>query len=167
MKTIVELQAIIEKASVRATVILRKRITPEQALVILASESGYEIDQLIAKEWSEEEIVAALRDCKSVKELPDIEAIIRFDESIIPDGTEQALLEQEIKHKGEIWFVHRHDADPHPSNPHAHNYESNLKLHLGNGDLYRGRRKAGSISKKKLLAIREKVKNLDLPHLDV
>ena len=167
MNNIVELQSIIAKASVRATIALKKRITPEEALIILANESGYEVDELIAKNWSEEEIVSVLRDSKSLRKLPDIEAIVQFDESIIPDGIEKALLEQQIKHKGEIWFVHRHDADPHPSNPHAHNYENNLKLHLGNGDLYMVRRKVGSIRKKELLAIREKVKNLDLPSLDV
>lgn len=166
MKDIIELQSEIAKACVRATIILRKRITPEEALIILANESGHGVDELIAKDWDEEEIISALRDCKSVKELPNIEAIVKLDESIIPDGTDQALLEQLIKHKGEIWFVHRHDADPHPSNPHAHNYESNLKLHLGNGDLYMIRRKVGSISKKNLLAIRGKINNLELPKLD-
>ncbi len=33
-------------------------------------------------------------------------------------------------------MVHKNDADPLPSSPHAHNYEQCLKMHLGTGDLY-------------------------------
>jgi hypothetical protein len=64
---------------------------------------------------------------------------IRFDESIIPEGVPILLTEAEVKIKGEVWVVHKNDADPFPSNPHAHNYENRLKMHLGTGDLYKGK----------------------------
>src|SRR5207237_6227170 len=37
------------------------------------------------------------------------------------------LTEAQVKLQGEIWIVHKNDADPFPSNPHAHNYRERLK----------------------------------------
>jgi hypothetical protein len=59
-----------------------------------------------------------------------------------------------IKLKGEVWEVHKHDKDEFPSNPHAHNYEYGLKLHLGTGVLYKKKNMVGSIRKKDLLKLR-------------
>lgn len=98
----------------------------------------------------------------------EIESIV-FNESILPEDVPRRLDEEEIKHKGEIWVIHKNDADPFPSNPHAHNKATGYKLHLGNGDLYSYKNKPldKRISKKYLLAIRDKVKNITLPTLFV
>lgn len=72
---------------------------------------------------------------------PEELAIIRFEESIMPAGVDILLTEAEVKLQGEIWIVHKNDADPFPSNPHAHNYRNRLKMHLGNGDLYKGKKR--------------------------
>lgn len=67
-----------------------------------------------------------------------------------------------------IWRIHKNDTDPFPSIPHAHNIESGLKLHLGNGELYFGRRFTDKlISKKDLFTIRAQVKNIELPQLTI
>jgi hypothetical protein len=94
---------------------------------------------------------------------------VEFDESILPDGIVIPLNEERIKVKGEIWLIHMNDADPLPSNPHGHNEESGYKLHLGTGDLYTSKNKPmnSKISKKNLLAIRNKVKNITLPPLAI
>ena len=86
---------------------------------------------------------------------------------IVPQGIETEILDHVVRHSGNIWCVHKSDADPHPSSPHAHNYAKNLKLHLGNGALFRRRRQVGAISKKDLLAIREKITSIPLPTLEV
>jgi hypothetical protein len=49
---------------------------------------------------------------------------IEFEASPIPDGTMRRLDEVTIKRDGCIWRIDRNDADPFPSNPHAHNVES-------------------------------------------
>lgn len=41
-----------------------------------------------------------------------------------------------VKAAGAVWYIHRYDADPFPSNPHAHNAEQNVKLDLSNGKCY-------------------------------
>jgi hypothetical protein len=50
---------------------------------------------------------------------------------------------------GEIWDIHLNDADPFPSNPHAHNVQTRVKLDLSNGDLYRKKRKLEERVRKK------------------
>jgi hypothetical protein len=44
--------------------------------------------------------------------------------SPIPGGTLRRLDEVTVKRDGHVWRIHRNDADPFPSNPHAHNLES-------------------------------------------
>lgn len=61
---------------------------------------------------------------------------IVLEESIIPLGIPIFVTEAQVKLRGEVWVVHKNDADPFPSNPHAHNYQQRLKMHLGTGDLY-------------------------------
>jgi hypothetical protein len=58
------------------------------------------------------------------------------------------------------------EGQPFPSNPHAHNLESRLRLHLGTGELFDKRRVVEKISRKDLLDIRKRLKNFDLPELD-
>lgn len=88
---------------------------------------------------------------------------IEFAESPIPDGTFRRVDEVTIKRDGCLWRIHRNDPDPFPSNPHAHNVESELKLDLSNGRLYFGRQFAGrSISSKDLEFIRSEAANRDI-----
>jgi hypothetical protein len=77
-------------------------------------------------------------------ELPDI----LFPESLF------MLKKVRVKAKGRIWHVHRYDPDPFPSNPHAHNLDENIKLHLGTGDCYRCGQIIDKVGKKELLVIR-------------
>lgn len=64
----------------------------------------------------------------------------------LPDG--QYLLEEDFKVSGEVWRVHKSDADPFRSNPHAHCVGGakrfiGCKLHLGTGELFRDREPMG------------------------
>ncbi len=92
-------------------------------------------------------------------EEPKLLGEIELEESIIPEEVPVHLREATAKHAGEIWRVHQNDADPFPSNPHAHCLEQDLKLHLGSGDLYRRKRVVGSLTRKDLLALRSKLGN--------
>jgi hypothetical protein len=54
------------------------------------------------------------------------------------------LAEADYRVKGEVWRVHKNDADPYPSNPHAHCIAGperfkGCTLHLGTGQLFRQR----------------------------
>jgi hypothetical protein len=95
---------------------------------------------------------------------------VELDHSPIPDGCCRRLDEVTIKRHGEVWQIYVNDADPFPSNPHAHNGESGLKLHLGNGELFLGASNTGkSVVRKDLLAIRQQAeaKGIGLPPLAV
>ena len=94
---------------------------------------------------------------------------IETSENIIP---ENFLMEFKvrIKSKGLIWAIHRFDADPFPSNPHAHQIGNNIKLDLSNGNCYKVRQYIYTIKKKDLLLIRDaaaKVFKGDLPLLSI
>ena len=81
--------------------------------------------------------------------------IIELDDCPIPAGCRQRLDE---------------DSDPFPSNPHAHNCESGLKLDLSNGNLYFSAESTGkAVEQKRLLAIRTAAeqKGVKLPALAV
>ncbi|MBK7481893.1 MAG: hypothetical protein IPI72_03985 [Flavobacteriales bacterium] len=78
------------------------------------------------------------------------------EDCVFPDGLARSINEKEIKVRGQNWSIHKNDADPFPSDPHAHDYETGLKLDLTNGNLYRKRAFVVSITKKKLMAIRTK-----------
>lgn len=85
--------------------------------------------------------------------------IIEDEDNIIP----QNILFQKkvrVKSKGQIWIIHKNDADPFPSNPHAHNYEQNFKLDLSNGNCYQCKILKFKIGKKELLQIREKAEKV-------
>lgn len=75
-----------------------------------------------------------------------------------------------VMHKGQIWVVHRYDADPFPSNPHAHCSEENVKLDLSTGRCYRGGEFCYKVPRKDLLRIRELLKGVHsgkLPALEL
>ena len=55
--------------------------------------------------------------------------------------SDRYILEEDFKVGGDIWRVHLSDADPNPSNPHAHCIGGTKrfigkKLHLGTGQLF-------------------------------
>lgn len=91
---------------------------------------------------------------------------VELEEDIIPSDIPRLLREQRIRLNGNVWTIHRNDADPFPSNPHAHNYAEGLKLDLSNGVLYDYRCVAGRIKYKHLLTLRERIQHLDLPPLE-
>ena len=92
---------------------------------------------------------------------------VRFDESLIPDDVPILLTEKQVKAIGEVWTIHRNDVDTFPSNPHAHNYDSDIVADLSNGKLYRKstRNEIGKLRRKKLLMLRAAIKNVQLPDL--
>lgn len=77
------------------------------------------------------------------------------ESSIIPNELNNDLIKAQVKFKGEIWTIHKNDKDTFPSQPHAHNYDRQFKLHLGNGKLFRNKNCVGNINNKNLIQIRE------------
>lgn len=74
----------------------------------------------------------------------------------------------QFKSNGLIWVIHKYDADPFPSKPHAHELMSGIKLDLRNGKSYRKTKQVDTIKKKELIIIRiQASKNFDLPKLEV
>ncbi len=83
------------------------------------------------------------------------------------------ILEEDYRVSGEVWRVHKGDADPYPSNPHAHCIAGakrfiGLTLHLGTAELFDGRKPLGrrleSNQFERLIAlIRPKFPGLTLP----
>jgi hypothetical protein len=57
---------------------------------------------------------------------PAATASIALEESIIPPDVPRKLEEVRLKVRGEIWDIHKNDADPFPSNPHAHNIQTGV-----------------------------------------
>lgn len=58
------------------------------------------------------------------------------------------IVEDDYRVNGEVWRVHKSDADPFPSRPHAHCIAGakrfvGCKLHLGTRELYSGNRSIG------------------------
>lgn len=92
---------------------------------------------------------------------------VEFETSPIPSGVVRAAYEATIKRDGCIWRIHKNDADPYPSNPHAINIESGLKLDLSTGDLYFRGKCQKKIPYKSLLFIRTQAetKGIELPVL--
>lgn len=75
-----------------------------------------------------------------------------------------------IKMGGYIWTVHKTDPDFFPSKPHAKDYERRVKLHLGTGEIFAGRkRRVGKLKYLTLMDIRDKITqrmpDLPLPKL--
>jgi hypothetical protein len=89
----------------------------------------------------------------------------------LPDG--RYVLEEDFKVSGEVWRVHKSDADPYPSNPHAHCIGGagrfiGCKLHLGTGYLFRdrkplGRRLESNQFSRLIELIRPKFPGIELP----
>jgi hypothetical protein len=118
-----------------------------------------EISDLLDRDIDSAQIIMLLNDWDFVQLRYKMLCEIVLSETIIPTGIPLYLTEAEVKMKGEKWTVNKYDADPFPSNPHAHNYAQNLKLHLGNGDLYQHKDKVscGRMQKKHLVTLRNLV----------
>ena len=124
---------------------------------------------LLDQNLTPESIITLLRDYKFRVDQGPLIAEIKLDVSIIPLAAVQLLEEETIRHQGEIWRVHKNDADPWPSIPHAHNLESFLVLHLGTGEMFNpnNRKKVvGKIGKKQLNLLRDKLTKFELPPLE-
>jgi hypothetical protein len=118
-----------------------------------------EIFDLLDRDIDSAQILSLLGDCDFARLRTEILCEIVLDESSIPAGVPLYLTEAEVKMRGERWTINKYDADPFPSNPHAHNYAQNLKLHLGNGDLYQHKKKVpcGRMPRKNLIMLRDLV----------
>ena len=101
------------------------------------------------------------------QECPVIEETVVMEESVIPSNAFRMLLEEQVRFKGEVWTIHKNDPDPFPSVPHAHNYESGLKMHMGIGELFWGTQLVGKIRKKKFIEIRKRFTKVKLPELTI
>lgn len=159
-------------ASAARTLSELKGIEIDQAAVQSALCASLEISELdsvklVALRLDSERIMYILRDYDfQLLSRPEIVCEIELMDSIIPPQTPRLLIEQTVKVKGEVWTVHKNDADPWPSNPHAHNYEAGLTLHLGTGELFNKQRICvGNIGSKRLSSVRGKLRDIDLPTL--
>ncbi|SRR6266567_1356033 len=123
-------------------------------------------EELLEKELSADAITAILENYDFHRLFPKLIAVIHLQHSIIPDRTSRKLIEVTVRANGEVWRIHQNDADPRPSNPHSHNLESGLKLHLGTGELFQGRRNTGQkVPRKHLEAIKARLSKHALPPL--
>jgi hypothetical protein len=76
------------------------------------------------------------------------------------DAKGRFLIQKDYRVSGEVWRVHKSDADPYPSSPHAHCIGGadrfiGYKLHLGTAELYDKKNKALGffLEKKKFLRL--------------
>ncbi|HGF5057910.1 TPA: hypothetical protein ACF31P_004630 [Vibrio parahaemolyticus] len=118
-------------------------------------------------EYSCPDIVVSLLSDEFVSKLPIIIQKVISEETLIPSGVEVVLEKKKYRVKGEVWVVHKNDVDPFPSSPHAHNYDQNLVIHLGNGRMYRKRDYVATAKKKQFLALRQQIDNVELPPLEI
>jgi hypothetical protein len=90
-------------------------------------------------------------DCGYLRGIASDELLAEIDlrEYPIEGPHRRELREATVKCGGNIWRIHTNDTDPFPSNPHAHNLETGLKLDLSTGLLYLGRKPAGGTFKRK------------------
>ena len=106
-------------------------------------------------------------DAGFLAQFPTFVARIVMENGAIPPEVPVAIRKKQFKVRGEIWTVHQDDVDPFPSSPHAHNYEQNLVMHLGNGNLYRKRHFIAKANRKRFLELRNRIDHLALPPLEV
>lgn len=94
-------------------------------------------------------------------------AEVELDEPLIFKGMFEWKVD--VKMKGQRWRVYQNDADPFPSDPHAHNLDQLVKLHFGTGGLYRGRKFEDVLTRKNFLDLRERfaAKGIVLPPLEI
>jgi len=146
---------------------LQSYITSELLFQAISDSTGLSLDELAATTLTRQDIKKHLLDSLVYRQLIEfIPQAVRLDESILPQPDQIAVLDEKVRIKGEIWLIHRYDADPFPSNPHAHHAGTGLKLHLGNGRLYRKREFHSVLARKKLILLRERITKVPLPPLE-
>ena len=123
-------------------------------------------ENLILMEIPSETIASLVSERYQLRPPPEIISEVSFPDGILPSGIPLFLTHQQVKIKGEIWVIHKNDVDPFPSNPHAHNYQHNLVIHLGNGIIYKKRKNVGKLTKKKFMLLRDSIKNVQLPNIE-
>lgn len=109
----------------------------------------------------------------SIVEETDLYLELNIQKTNWQDSKGWDFIEKDYRVKGEVWRVHKSDADPFPSSPHAHCISGTgllpgCKLHLGNRKLYKGAKFIGRwLSKKEFKRLIELVKpkfpKLELP----
>jgi len=85
----------------------------------------------------------------------------------LPDNILLPEEKVKIKSNGQIWYIHKNDQDPFPSQPHAHFADCNLKVDLSNGKCYQIKKHLKTLSKKDLILLRKNAeeKGIKLPKL--
>lgn len=126
LKSFEEAKALLEKNGIFLSV-------SEIYKYLVDSSEINEYENLIIKELPCDQIASLVERQYTLSPPSQVIAEVELFESIVPPNIPIFLTHQQVKIKGEIWVVHKNDADPFPSNPHAHNYQSNLVVHLGNG----------------------------------
>jgi hypothetical protein len=116
---------------------------------------------------SSSELVHRIQEFGYISKKPKILKRVVSDDSLIPDYIPVFLIKKKYRVKGEVWDVHQDDVDPFPSSPHAHNYDQNIVMHLGNGKLYKKRECIGKAKKKYFLKLRGLIDNVELPKLEI
>jgi len=120
---------------------------------------------LLGDDWTPDAIIATLADYDFGRLRPQIIDEVHLEHSIIPYGVPRLLTEERVKYGGDVWTIHKSYSVPFPSNPHAHNYATGHKMHLGTGALFIRRREVGRVSKKDLEELRSRVRHAVLPPL--
>lgn len=102
-----------------------------------------------------------------LKELKSNIGIVEFDSPTLTLFEVDNLEKATIKVNNRKWRIHKNDLDPFPSNPHAHEYENNWKLHLGTGEIFVKKKLKGKLNKKDFQRLRTSAiqKGIDLSHL--
>lgn len=157
------------EAAKRELNVLDQRVTGYYIQVALVEVLGLpDTTKLLYRDdLSAEDIITHLQGFEFDKFFPEELERVTLNFSIIPEGVPTYLFEQTIRSKGEVWVIHKNDADPFPSNPHAHNYDKGLVLHLGTGNLYRYKKVVGKLRKKNLIILRNLIKTSELPTLEL
>ena len=116
---------------------------------------------------SVDDLIKHLTTAADIKSIPISKRVI-LEDGLIPSHIPLEVQKRKYKVSGEIWIVHNTDVDPFPSQPHAHNYEQNLTMHLGNGSLYRKRDYICKAKEKSFLRLRELLaERVSLPPLEI
>jgi hypothetical protein len=126
-----------------------------------------DLKEIARKYYSVSDIVDKLVSSGVLTKYVKVLDVIRLDVGIVPEDVPQAIDEEIVKFSGEIWTIHKSDIDPFPSNPHAHNYQKRLKMHLGTGELFSGSIKVGKINRKNFIAFRDRIQHIALPVLEI
>lgn len=99
-------------------------------------------------------------------EILSVSGYVEFESDEFDFLLEGKIEKATIKSNGYQWVIHKNDADPFPSSPHAHEFNLNVKLDLRTGVMYQKRRQVGFLTKKEFARLKEKIvqKGISLPN---